>query len=387
MNPSANSVNFPSTHIVENNSTSVQTKKILVQGTETFSQKEQGVKLIQNQIKNLIILKRAAMAGDDQAAAAAAVLKAQIEDIVYTLTSTPVVVEEPERTETPDIEEEEEEEVSTYVPWKRPAHHRCLSLYGMQKFDEATGFHYGGKLEQRYCEWIDAGRPDVNVWFKREDRENEVQSTVVEQLEVPQEDEVQSVCSEQVEVDFIEDEVQSVCSEQVEVDFIEDDEDDETSEDAMKRECFEMIQKIAYITPLHSLELEVTRCKNLIAEYEWMQEQKLNAPILELLEEINEYMGGQRDGLSTLQEERQAASMAILAYECIQLSRDDDGESDDESESEDDCPTFTPFNRTPKQKLINAWYGPNGKRTEEETNEELAAALARQREHEEILGF
>jgi hypothetical protein len=91
--------------------------------------------------------------------------------------------------------------------------------------------------------------------------------------------------------------------------------------------------------------------------------------------------------LSTLQEERQAASMAILAYECIQLSRDDDGESDDESESEDDCPTFTPFNRTPKQKLINAWYGPNGKRTEEETNEELAAALARAREHEETLGF
>ena len=49
--------------------------------------------------------------------------------------------------------------------------------------------------------------------------------------------------------------------------------DDETAGDALKRECFSMLQKLLWIPPLPSLELEVNRVNRLFAEWEWMREQ------------------------------------------------------------------------------------------------------------------
>jgi len=220
--------------------------------TNTLSnlQIEQGVMLIKDQIKSLIILKRASMDGNEQATNMAMALKTEIENIVSTFISTHVVVEETEtpivveetktpvvveetvtpvvveetetldieETETLDIEEEEEEEeTSTYVPWVKPAHHKILSLNGMQRFDDNTGNRFGGMLEQRYCEWIDAGRPDIK---------NGVYSVDVKQDEV------------------------------------------EDQDDIIKAECQKMINTLAYIQPIHSLELEIKYTKDLISEYE-----------------------------------------------------------------------------------------------------------------------
>ncbi len=208
--------------------------------TNTLSnlQIEQGVMLIKDQIKSLIILKRASMDGNEQATNMARALKTEIENIVSTFISTHVVVEETvtpvvveetktpvvvEETETLDIEEtetsdiEEEEETSTYVPWVKPAHHKILSLNGMQRFDDNTGNRFGGMLEQRYCEWIDAGRPDIK---------NGVYSVDVKQDEV------------------------------------------EDQDDIIKAECQKMINTLAYIQPIHSLELEIKYTKDLISEYE-----------------------------------------------------------------------------------------------------------------------
>jgi hypothetical protein len=276
------------------------------------------------------------MDGDDLAANMARALMAQIEHTVTTLASTPVVVEEPERTETPDVEDDEKEEVIDYVPWVRPAHHKCISMDSLDKFDVATGHKYGARLEQEFCEWSDAGRPDVKNWMQR---------VVTKQLEEPVED------------------------------------DDETRREAMLSECSEMVRKLTFTTPFESIELDIAYGNKLFAEWEWMIQEKAKAPYTELLDEINNYMAGVKP-VSDLQNVRIEMARLFAAYECMLVSNDDSDE-----DSEDDCPSFSPFNRPPLQKLINIWYGPNGRRTDEEIEAELAVAQERQRVHEALLAF
>ena len=85
-----------------------------------------------------------------------------------------------------------------------------------------------------------------------------------------------------------------------------DNDDDNNNDDKMKSECQQMISTLAYIKPMHSLELEIRHCKNLFAEYEWLQSEK-------------------------------------------------------KSVDADDCPSFSSFNNDPNhipnQKLVNMWYG------------------------------
>jgi hypothetical protein len=327
---------------VENNNTFAQDKKIFVQSTQTKTSAELNAESIQLQIDSInseiIEVQSAIMTILNKMTTninlKMIALKNQMQSVsVEQVEAEPVVVvEEPERTETPDIEDDEEEEVEEYVPLVKLPHHRTISLSGLNRFEDATDNYFGSQTEKKYFEWIDAGRPEIKNWM---------QSVGSEQLE----DEVQSVGSEQLE-----DEVQSVVSEQFEVEFIEED-DDEIRREAMQRDCWDMARKLTFATPFKSLELEVAYVNKLFAEWEWMREEKAKAPYTELLDEINNYMASVKP-IDNLMEERLATGMAIMAYECVQMSRGEPEEEDDE-----------------------------------EIEAELAAALERQRAHEELLAF
>lgn len=276
---------------------------------------EQSVRALHTIIKNLLVLQQGANDGCDLSANMARAVVAQINHMVECGIKEQVeqvedVVEFLEDEVECAVVEQLEEEIKTVTPtvWVKPAHHRIVSLHGMNRFDDATNYIYGHILEQRYCEWIDAGRPAVEDWVKSAagkrfevSGKDEVESEAVEQLEAPQKDEVESVCSEQFEVDFVE--------------------DDEFTEDDLKRECLSMLQKLSWIQPLHSLELEINYVHNLFSEWDYMREQCAKDRGTQLHKEMTDYLDNM-ETCDNLQAEIMEVGFMFMAVECMK-SKDD----------------------------------------------------------------
>lgn len=378
MNPSTNSTNIPSDSIVKNEGTSGQTEKIFGESNLSKNTEQLNAKLIQTQIKNLLILMSGAADGCDISKNLVKAVRMQIKHTVDTTLcagankgdSTIIVYDFidyilPTKEGVP-VKENDQPEKWTDL--------RVINFADLIAFDNATGCFEGDDLMDAYAQWYGKGKGAYPC-------NNKVDSVVTEQVED--------------DVEFIEDEY--ICrkwsdlTEEEKYDGVADEDDDETAEDAMLRECQEMIRSLTFATPFVSLELDIAFGNKLFAEWDWMREQKSEGAVSELLEDISKYMAGFKL-TDNLMDVRMEMAQVFLAYECMQLSKDEvesvcSESEQDEDDSEDDTPQNFNVPRKHNAKLTNTWYYGMADIEGGNALAELEAALAKQREHEALLAF
>ena len=205
---------------------------------------------------------------------------------------------------------------------------RVINFTDLVAFDNATGCFEGDDLMDAYAQWYGKGKGAYPC-------NNKVESVVTEQVED--------------DVEFIEDEyIQRKWSDLTEEEKNETDYD-ETAEEDIKRECLSMLQKLSWIPPLHSLELEINHVHNLFSEWDYMREQGAIDRGTQLHKEMTDYLDNM-ETYDNLQAEIMEVSQLLIAAECILIT--DDKDDDDE----DDTPQHFNVPREHNDKLNNLWY-------------------------------